>query len=229
LNFTNGNIADVLFTTIWNEKQLEVFLIEKEEVSQSSITDKLVGFRTGDTGMVMGQRAKDDILTRQLATGKNTIESLKYCFFVERLIVSTMATGVAHGLEDYILKMGPQSLQDAVGDSKQYLQEKVLKLHMTRVQMTSLIETITNRTPADFMQSDSELSILKLMISNELRAAVYSCIEVLGHWALYNNSVMPKVLRDIQMCSFFGGTQELQKISLYSSLQFNAKKGLKVA
>lgn len=219
---TNGSIANVLMTTMYHNQALELFLILKEEVEQKQINTQLVGFRTGDTGMVTGKKALPDLLSRRLTGEKDTLKALKYCFCIERLIVSVMATGIAHGLEDYIMKVSPQALSDTSGDNKQYLQEKILKLHMTRVQMSSLLETIIHRGSDKIMNSESELAILKLMISNELRAAVYACIEVIGHWALYTNNVIPKVLRDIQMCSFFGGTAELQKISLYSSL--NIKK-----
>ena len=95
---------------------------------------------------------------------------------------------------------------------------------MARVQMSSLLETIINRGSENFHKSESELAILKMMISDELRTAVYSCVEIMGHGGLYTNSVIAKVLRDIQMCSFFGGTPELQKISLYNSLSAGAKK-----
>jgi alkylation response protein AidB-like acyl-CoA dehydrogenase len=221
---TNGSIANVLMTTIYHNKALELFLLLNDEVEQKAINSQLVGFRTGDTGMVVGKAALPDLLSRRLTGELDTLRALKYCFCIERLIVSVMATGIAHGLEDYIIKISPQALTDTSGDNKQYLQEKILKLHMTRVQMSSLIETIIHRGSDKIMSSESELAILKLMISNELRAAVYSCIEVIGHWALYTNNVIPKVLRDIQMCSFFGGTAELQKISLYSSLNIKKHK-----
>lgn len=225
---TNGSIADLLFTTLWNNDKLEMYVLEKSEVSQTQLSNQLVGFRTGDSGTVTGLAALKDIGDRRLATDRDTIMAIKYCFYIERLIVAVMATGIAHGLEDFLFKSPPASLIDAIGDNKQYLQEKVIKLHMTRVQMTSLIESIVNRGPEAFMQTDSELCILKMMISNELRAAIFNCIEVIGHWALHSNNVLPKVLRDIQMCSFFGGTQELQKINLYAAIAPNRKE-LKVA
>jgi alkylation response protein AidB-like acyl-CoA dehydrogenase len=220
---TNGGIADVLMTTLYRNDNLEIFLLLKEEVEQKAIAHELVGFRTGDTGMVVGKKALPDLLSRRLTDENNTLKALKYCFCIERLIVTTIATGVAHGLEDYITKLSPQVLNDTIGDNKQYLQEKILKLHMTRIQMSSLIETIVNRGSDNLMNSESELAILKLMVSNELRAAVFACIELLGHGALYTNNIIPKVLRDIQMCSFFGGSAELQKISLYSSLGLKKK------
>ena len=215
---TNGNAADILFTTLWNNNKLEIYVLEKDEVQQNSISNQLVGFRTGDTGSVMGKVAKSDLFDRRLTTDKDTIHALRYGFCIERLIIAVIATGLAHGLEDYLVKAPPASLMDAIGDNKQYLQDKILKLHMTRIQMSSLIESIVNRGPQNIMQAESELSILKLMISNDLRAAVYTCIEVIGHWALHTNNILPKVLRDVQMCTFFGGTQELQKISLYSNM-----------
>lgn len=223
---TNGGIADLLFTSLWNKDQLEIYLLEKEEVSQTSISSELMGFRTGDTGSISGKIALVDLENRKLTSGKETMAALRYCFFIERLIVVVMAAGLAHGLEDYLFSSLPDDLIDAGKDQKQFLQEKVLKLHMVRIQMTSLVETVIKRRPEDFLSSDSELSILKIMISTELREAVFNCIELVGHKALYDNHVLPKVLRDIQMCSFFGGTQELQKINLYGSL-LHSKKELK--
>ncbi len=215
---TNGSIADILFTTIWNKDKLELYVLEKAEVSQTPLSNQLVGFRTGDSGSVTGLTALKDISERRLTTDRETIQALKYCFNIERLIVAVMATGLTHGIEDFLMKSPPSSLLDALGDNKQYLQEKLIKLHMVRIQMTSLIESIVNRGPENFMQTDSELAILKLMISNDLRSALFGCIEVVGHWALHSSHILPKVLRDIQMCSFFGGTQELQKMSLYSAI-----------
>jgi alkylation response protein AidB-like acyl-CoA dehydrogenase len=215
---TNGKIANVLMTTMYNDQALELYLLLSEEVEQLSVNTQLVGFRTGDSGKVIGKKALPDLMSRKLTSEKDTLKALKYCFFVERLIVSVMATGVAHGLEDYLIKVKPEALSEISGDNKQYLQEKVLKLHMTRIQMSSLLETIINRGSENFQKSESELAILKLMISEELRAAVYSCVEIMGHGSLYTDSVVAKVLRDIQMCSFFGGTPELQKISLYNSI-----------
>lgn len=225
---TNGGIADLLFTTLWNKDKLEIYVLEKSEVSQTQLSNQLVGFRTGDSGTITGQTALKDIAERRLATDRETIMAIKYCFHIERLIVGVMAAGIAHGLEDYLFKNPPPSLIEAIGDNKQYLQEKVINLHMTRIQMTSLIESIVNRGPEALMQTDSELCILKMMVSNELRAAIFNCIEVIGHWALHTNNVLPKVLRDIQMCSFFGGTQELQKIGLYAAIAPN-RKDLKAA
>jgi alkylation response protein AidB-like acyl-CoA dehydrogenase len=215
---TNGGVADLLFTTLWNNDKLEIYVLDKTEVKQVPIGSQLIGFRTGDTGSVTGGPSSADLFDRRLTTDQQTIKALKYGFYIERLIVSVMATGLAHGLEDFLIKSPPPSLVDALGDNKQYLQEKVLKLHTTRILMSSLIETVINRGPDHIMNADSELSILKMMISNELRAAVYGCIEVIGHWALNTNNILPKILRDIQMCSFFGGTQELQKVGLYSSM-----------
>ncbi len=220
---TNGGIADLLFTTIWNKDRLEIYVLEKAEVVQTQLASQLVGFRTGDSGSVSGLTALKDIHDRRLTTDKQTILALHYIFNSERLIMGVMAAGLAHGLEDFLLKSPPASLIDAIGDHKQYLQDKILKLHIARVQMCSLIESVINRGPDAFMQAESELSILKMMISNELRNAIYGCIEVIGHWALHTNNVLPKILRDIQMCSFFGGTQELQKVSLYSAISPNRK------
>ncbi len=225
---TNGSIADLLFTTLWHKDRLEIYALEKAEVVQTQITNQLVGFRTGDSGSVSGQTALKDIVDRRLTTGQDTMLALKYVFNIERLIFGVMASGLAHGLEDFLLKSPPASLIDAIGDNKQYLQEKILRLHITRVQMTSLIESIVHRGPEAFMQAESELCILKMMISNELRNAVYGCIEVIGHWALHTNNVLPKILRDIQMCSFFGGSVELQKTNLYTSISPN-KKEIKAA
>ncbi len=215
---TNGNIADILFTTLWNKDKLEIYALEKSEVQQSSIANQLVGFRTGDTGSVTGKLGLPDLFDRRLTTDKETIKALRYSFCIERLVMATICAGLSHGLEDFLIRTPPPSLIDALDDHKQYLQEKVLKLHMIRIQMTSLIESIVNRGSNDIYLAESELSILKLMISNELRASVFGCIEVIGHWALHTNNILPKILRDVQMCSFFGGTQELQKVSLYSSM-----------
>lgn len=219
---TNGKIGNVLITTIYNNQVLELYLLLSEEVEQHSVNTQLVGFRTGDSGKIIGKKALPDLMSRKLTSDKDTLKALKYCFFTERVLVAVTATGLAHGLEDYLMKTKPEVLGDVSGDNKQYLQEKVLRLHMARVQMTSLLETIINRGPENFQKSESELAILKMMISDELRSAVYSIVEIMGHGAFYTNSVVAKVLRDIQMCSFFGGTPELQKISLYNSL--SAKK-----
>ena len=140
-----------------------------------------------------------------------------------------MAAGLAHGLEDFLFKAPPASMIDAIGNNKQFLQEKILKLHATRIQMSSLIESVIQRGPEAFMDAESELSVLKMLISTDLREAIYSCIEVIGHWALHHNNVLPKLLRDIQMCSFLGGTLEMQKISLYSSITPNRKELIKAA
>ena len=225
---TNGSIADLIFTTIWNKDRLEIYALEKSEIVQAQMSGQLVGFRTADSGSVGGQTALKDIADRRLTTDKDTIHALNYTFNIERLIMGVMAAGLAHGLEDFLLKSPPASLIDAVGDHKQYLQEKILRLHVTRIQMSCLIESIIHRGPEAFMQAESELSILKMMISHELRNAVFNCIEVIGHWALHTNNVLPKILRDIQMCSFFGGSQEMQKVGLYTSISPN-RKDLKAA
>ena len=230
---TNGAIADLLFTSLWNASangdQLEIFLLTKNEVLQRDVTGDLVGFRTGNSGSVAGAKAQSDILERRLTTDRASTQALRYCFFIERLIVAVMATGLAHGIEDYLLhEAPPKALEGIAPDQKQYLQEKILEIHMTRIQMTSLIESIVHRGPAEFLNNESELAVLKMLISKNLRSAIFSAIEAVGHRSLQKQHLLPKVLRDVEICSFFGGTQELQKMSLYALINPH-KKGIKVA
>lgn len=222
---TNGSIGTVLITSLWKEPTnsskpgLELFVLRPEEVTQKCLNSQLTGFRTGDTGSVEGKLAGRDIGMRRITGSNSTLDALKYCFMIERLIVATMAAGIAQGVEDLLVEAArAKSFHEAKSEWPQYLQEKLVSIHVVRTQMNSLIETVLSRGLDRINESSSELGILKLMITDQLRQAVFSSIEFLGHKGVMKAEILPKVLRDLEMCAFFGGTRELQKTALFHSV-----------
>lgn len=216
---TNGD-GSLFFVSAWKKSGLgkpsiSVFIVEKSEVESRNVTADLSGFRTGLTGSVQGDIANFPAAERELR--KNAFEVFRHCFNIERLFIGVIVAGALRGLENEALAILQTSIASV---DEQWRQDKLIRVSSARIQLDALIETILQK---DLERCSAELGVLKMFVNEQAFDAAMAFLELSGHRSLSKTHVAQKLVRDLTALRFFGGTTELQKISLFAQLIAGAR------
>lgn len=225
---TNASHAELFLVSVWIEKpqqkrKLGVILLEKAEVESWSLQNDLSGFRTGLTGGLRVANLKITLKERLLNTNVGSFNIFKRCFDMERLFLGVMVAGIFEGIEEEIKKLiVDKESQGFSYKDKQYLQEKLINVYKVRTQISSIVEKILiSGQEFNFNDFSKELCLLKIWINEDAVQALSNYYELLGHRGYLKNQICQKLLRDFMGLRYFGGTIELQKITLFQELTVN--------
>jgi len=228
---TNGP-ADFVLVSAWDTTVVpascEVLLLGADQIQQSDLRQTMNGFRTGLTGSVEAHELPINLQTCRLGASGSGFEILKFCFHMERLLTAASVAGVATGLLRHLLTAA--STRTSMGRpliEHQYIQDKFVSLFAEINQLLALCESIgQDKDQADltFDQSADLLATCKLLIVSDLLPAVEQATEVLGYENSNSKSIPSKVISDLRLMKFLGGTKELQKIHLFRNLTNELKE-----
>ncbi len=229
---TNAGRAGLLLVSAWcesdGEDRIDLFLLEPGTgILQQPLSQSLGGFRTGLLGRIRLSGAPIDLQSQRLGPPGSGLRIFRRCFHLERLLLSAVVAGALAGLEAHLTESLLARDPDANGLlQNQYVQDKIVKLASTRTQMEALLEAVLARGEAgeDLDSLERELATLKGMTNLEAFDATMAGFEALGHTAYAESDPSQKLLRDLTGFRFFGGTRELQKISLFNDWLARARK-----
>jgi alkylation response protein AidB-like acyl-CoA dehydrogenase len=225
---TNASHADLILASTWIRKagerdSLGVVILEKNEVKQWSLQSELAGFRTGLTGAIQVQNLELNLPERMIKIKKKTVSGelnlFKRCFDMERLFLGVMVSGILSSIEDEMRKH--ILLKESSGfthQDKQYLQHKLIDVYTVKVQISSIVNLILSQERLDLNGFSKELALLKILVNEQANHAVTKLYELLGHKGYLKNQICQKLMRDFMGLTYFGGTTELQKNSLFVEL-----------
>ncbi len=224
---TNLSDADLMFCSAWKNEDgkkpsLEVFVLERPDVIQTRLVDKLTGFHTGLTGSAQMQVENFNITDRQLGEGKFGFAILKHCFNLERLFISAVIAGVLEGLVQEAMAFS--CAQNPAGSrlaDNQYIQDKIIEVFSSACKLSGMLSGITshkNISSEDLVHFTPMLSVLKTTTITDTGNALLSFYEVFGFPSFTTTHIAQKVLRDHMAMRFLGGSKEQQKIILFDEL-----------
>lgn len=217
---TNAFEAKHLFVSAWEKRassstdpKLELFVIDSVGVKTENVALGLNGFRTGNCGALSIDELIVSPETSRLGPSGSGFAIFQHCFDCERLYLAVLVSGVLSGLEDRALKVieGRPDLND-----KQYVQEKLVSLVAVRTKIDALVHLVLSRGLNNLSQSQIELSLLKWLCSEDAPVAVTTIGDLNGWNSLVRADLFNKISRDFAALRFFGGTVELQKITIFS-------------
>jgi len=221
---TNASIADLLFVSAWNpkgenDKSIDVFLVEGSEIDRQPINHLLGGFRTGWTGKIHGVDIPLVREERIIGEKVGGFRIFRRCFNLERLYMAVMVSGILEGLENDARKA--LATREANGSgiaAHQYIQEKIVQSFATRTKMNAIIETIVNAGDARLGEFERELGVLKLLIMEDAFDTANAHFEMMGYRSYLEDELPQKIIRDMLALRFFGGTKELQKMTIFQAI-----------
>jgi isovaleryl-CoA dehydrogenase len=223
---TNASIAQLLLVSAVLEDgpHVATFLVEGTECQQRELRDELAGFQTGWTGRIQTD-CELHTNSRRLGSARAGLRVFKRCFNWERLMMSAITCGVLEGLEDEVRAhlRHKESTQPEFAKN-QYVQDKVVTLAATRCRLEALIDRVLTSSDESLDEFETELAVLKMLIIDEAFAAALGVFELLGYRSYLSAQLPQKILRDLMGLRFFGGTRELQKISLFNAFARELKR-----
>ncbi len=217
---TNAFNADKVLVSAWERRTgtnptLEVYVVDATSARTYNVADSLGGFRTGNTGSLSIDALRIDLEASRLGTRGTGVAALKACFDFERLYLGVLVAGLLEGLEAVLLSRlsaRPHLLE------KQYAQEKAIGLTTVKAKLQALILAVTSRGFDRLSRSQVELSLIKWICADEALQAVQAASDLTGWSSLTTSDPLNKAQRDLAALRFFGGTVELQKMTIFSSL-----------
>lgn len=218
---TNAFGAQHIFVSAWLKSaayptpRMEMFLVDAKHAVTGAVAGDLNGFRTGNCGSLTIEDAEIDVMASRLCTNGSGVAIFRHCFDFERLYLAAIVAGVLEGIEEATLNdlAARANLLD-----KQYVQSKVVAVAAARTKLNALIHMVLSGGLADLSHRQTELSLLKWICAEEAVAAVHAAGELAGWGSLNENNIFNKAARDFSALRFFGGTVELQKMTIFGWL-----------
>lgn len=216
---TNATVADHFLVSakrLLNDKPMvDVFLLPRSQVKVVGLEHNLMGFRTSSTGEVNFSIPDFDPEAHLMGQAGAGFSLFRRCFDMERLILSAEVAGLLQGLEDQAVAYIQSKETAKKGfSSNQYIQQKLLVIFSAKEKIWSLVERVARQE--DLSKSNQLLSLMKLLSIRDGLEGSLAYFELLGHNALASNNLAQKIVRDLVATRFFGGTIELQKISMFT-------------
>ncbi len=230
---TNAPIADYFLISSKvpgaERANVEVFLVPKEMVTVDPLQDQMIGFRTSPSGKVSFEIENFNSEQYRLGPAASGVMQFRRCFDMERLLLCAMVAGLLQGVEDLAISEVQRRDQVSHGFAeRQYIQQKVVQIFSAKQKLWSLVEAAAQEAQVETL--GPQLGLMKIVAIEDGMAAALNLVEIFGHSALFKGHIAEKILRDFLTLRFFGGTQELQKISTFAQLmKAGAKPSLKVA
>ncbi|CAN5489392.1 hypothetical protein BH10BDE1_BH10BDE1_22940 [soil metagenome] len=226
---TNASGAGTVLVSAWEQRidevpTLQMYIVGVDAVNARAVAStRLSGFRTGNCGSLTITNAQIEAEECRLGSTAPPLAAFRHCFDFERLYLGSLVIGILDGLEALVLDRfkSRTSLHD-----KQFVQEKVIAITIVRAKLQALFGAIVARGFDTLHRSQIELSLLKWMCAEDVPAAIQQASDI-GGWNSYGeDDTMNRVARDIAALRFFGGTVELQKMTIFSTVM--SRKGSSV-
>lgn len=218
---TNASGARTALVSAWEQRpdqvpSLQMYIVGVEATNASAISaQRLSGFRTGNCGSLTIHDARIEADQCRLGSAAAPMAAFRHCFDSERFYLAALVIGVLEGLEGLVLERfrTRTSLHD-----KQFVQEKAIALSVVRAKLQALFGAVLGRGVDKLHQSQLELSLLKWMCAEDVPAAIQQASDISGWNSFGEDDTVNRVARDIAALRFFGGTVELQKMTIFSAL-----------
>lgn len=222
--FTNGP-ADLVFLSAWTEDKLEVLMIEGTRLTQEDLRFELPGFRSGRTGSLTARGLPIDLDTDRLGQAGQGFEILKFCFDLERLMISALIQGTLSRTEKELVR----AFQERRSFGKnlvdhQWVQDKAIEVRKAHYLLRGLLEicALDYREHKGFAAGlralNTPLSLLKWQAVDHGITALTAAFEAGGVRSLQDEAPLLTLLTDLYHLKFLGGTRELQKSFLWQDL-----------
>lgn len=227
---SNVSCAGLLFVSAWcpprngiGKPKIEVFAIPEGKAVIQKSQINLAGFLTGATGSLEISGLPISYQENRIGEGVSGLTVLKYCFALERVIISTLISATLTALLESALQhiTSQKSFGKPISDY-QYIQEKVLRIFGSAARIDSYVWRLLSDPGLSringFPTEDIFLSDLKLMAVHEGFDATRSFFEIFGGKGYSENHLAQKVLRDMLGFKALGGTEEQQRIVIFQNL-----------
>ncbi len=221
---TNAAGAQLVFVSAWQQllgkpkATLEMFLVQPSREETASVAPTLEAFRTGNCGSLLIQDMGIDLTASRMGPTGTGLEVFRYCFDYERLYLGVLVASVLEGIETTVLEelSARPNLRD-----KQYVQEKAIAVTIVKTQLQSLVNMILSRGLENLGDAQVELALIKMLCADDASTAVQQSCDLMGWRGIRNDSLIGKVSRDFGALRYFGGTVELQKMSIFGHITRN--------
>lgn len=215
---TNASIADWFIVSAKRKSvekyRFDIFLLPKALVHVTPIEAKLMGFRTSATGKIEFSIDNIAVESYLIGTAGSGLKQFQRCFDMERLLLAAAVSGLLQAIED--MAVGILEKKGKSFSERQYLQQKLLVIFSAKEKIWSLVERVVR---ADQGQFGQQLGLLKWLVITDGLDAALAFFELTGQTALFTDHFSQKIVRDFMALRFFGGTMELQKMSIFSLYQ----------
>lgn len=219
--FTNGP-GDLIFVSAWVDKKLEVLMLEGSRLQQEDLRFDLPGFRSGRTGRLFAHALPVDLGTDRLGHSGQGFEILKFCFDLERLMISALIYGTLLRAEkDLVSALKERRSFGKPLTDHQWVQDKAIDLRQAHYTLRGLLEIcgLDYRSekgfPAGLRALNTPLALLKWQAVEQGIAALTAAFEAGGVRSLQEDAPLLTLLNDLYHLKFLGGTRELQKSFLW--------------
>lgn len=224
---TNLGDADVVFSSAWDidgakRPFMEMLMLSRNEIRQSSIAHQLSGFHTGLTGKMSAEFAIND--NHLIGKPRGGFSLLGHCYNVERLFIGAVVLGILN----YCRQLAPLLVANKTSMKKpliehQYVQDKIFTIFDAHAKVNGLMNTLLMTAFSDdttgLVNAGKELALLKVAVIDEGSKALQNLFELCGADAYRQQSVIQKLLRDHQALTFLGGSKEQQKMTFIDMLK----------
>ncbi|MBX9767995.1 MAG: acyl-CoA/acyl-ACP dehydrogenase [Bdellovibrionales bacterium] len=218
---TNASGAEVVFVSAWQQllgrpkPTLEMFAIEPQADHTESVAHSLEAFRTGNCGSLLIPAMEIDLTSARLGESGTGLEIFRYCFDYERLYLGVLVASVLEGVEETVL----ETLHEREGlRDKQYVQEKAIAVTVAKTKLIALVNMVLSKGLEHLSKAQVELSLIKMLCATEAATAVQDACDLMGWRGIKNDSLIGKVARDFSALRYFGGTVELQKMTIFGHI-----------
>lgn len=232
--FTNGP-SDLIFVSAWAgdaaAARLDVFLIEGHQVTQTDLHGTFPGFRSGRTGSLAIEDLPVNLDEARLGRAGRGSDALKFCFDLERLMISALIHGMILNAEAQFREFVKSRTASGrnLADHP-WVQDKGIELRRVQLNLRGLLELCAN----DFQGTaglapglralNPLLSLLKWQAIEDGINALTAAFEAEGVRSLMQGAPLLERLNDLYHLKFLGGTKELQKIFLWQELDREIKE-----
>ncbi len=227
---SNLTCAGLMFISAWvpaqkagGKPRLEVFAVPAGEGVIQRPQTELAGFLTGLTGGVEISGLPMNFEADRVGGAAGGLTVLKFCFALERIMISTIISGSLTAMVDLGLDYvaSKQCFGKAIGEF-QYIQGKVLKIFSAAAQSDAYIHRLLTDPSLShrdgFPTDDTFLSGLKLAAVHDGFESARSFFELFGGKGYRDSHLAQKLVRDMLGFKALGGTEEQQRIVIFQNL-----------